>query len=58
MQRPALTTLVCINADCQHVGRSGQGNFAIPKVYGKEMGLDQGIGHFRPPRQLPHALIR
>jgi IS1 family transposase/transposase-like protein len=36
MQRPDLTTLACINADCQQVGRTGQGNLTIRKVYGKE----------------------
>ena len=37
MQRPALATLACINADGQHVGCPGQGNLAIRKVYGKGM---------------------
>jgi IS1 family transposase/transposase-like protein len=36
MPRPDLATLACINPDCQYVGRSGQGNLAIRKVYGKD----------------------
>jgi transposase-like protein len=36
MPRPALATLACINLDCQHVGRPGQGNLTIRKVYRKE----------------------
>jgi hypothetical protein len=35
MPRPALTTLACVNADCQHFGRPGQGHLTIRKVYGK-----------------------
>ena len=36
MQRPDLTTLACVNTDCQHYGRPGQGNLTIRKVYGKD----------------------
>ena len=36
MQRPDLATLACVNADCQHVGRPGQANLAIRKIYGKD----------------------
>ena len=36
MQRPDVTTLTCVNADCQHYGRPGQGNLSIRKVYGKD----------------------
>jgi IS1 family transposase len=36
MPRPALATLACINPDCHYVGRPGQGNLAIRKVYGKD----------------------
>lgn len=36
MQRPDLTTLACVNADCQHYGRPGQDNLSIRKVYGKD----------------------
>jgi transposase-like protein len=36
MQRPDLDTLACVNADCQHYGRPGQGNLTIRKVYGKD----------------------
>jgi transposase-like protein len=33
MPRPDLTTLACVNAECQHFGRPGQGNLTIRKVY-------------------------
>jgi hypothetical protein len=36
MPRPDLTTLACVNAECQYVGRPGQGNRAIRKVCGKD----------------------
>lgn len=36
MQRPDLTPLACVNADCQQFGRPGQGNLTIRKVYGKD----------------------
>jgi hypothetical protein len=36
MQRPDLDTLACVNADCQHYGRPGQGNLTIRKVYGQD----------------------
>jgi len=36
MQRPDLATLACVNADCQHYGRLGQGNLTIRKVYGQD----------------------
>jgi len=32
MQRLELATLACVNADCQHFGRTGQGNLTIRKV--------------------------
>ncbi len=35
MQRPDLTTLACVHADCQYYGQLGQGNLTIRKVYGK-----------------------
>ncbi len=34
MQRPDRTTLACVNTDCQHDGRPGQGNLTIRKVCG------------------------
>jgi len=40
MPRPDLTPLACVNADCQQFGRRGQGNFAIRKVYGQDIGAD------------------
>jgi transposase-like protein len=36
MPRPDLATLACVNAECQYVGRPGQGNLTIRKVYGKD----------------------
>jgi hypothetical protein len=36
MQRPDLAPLACVNADCQHYRRPGQGNLAIRKIYGKD----------------------
>ena len=36
MQRPDLTTLACINADCPQFARPGQGNLTIRKVYGQD----------------------
>ena len=36
MQRPDLSTLACVNADCQHYGQPGQGNLTIRKVYGQD----------------------
>jgi IS1 family transposase len=36
MQRLDLATLACVNADCQHFGRTGQGNLTIRKVYGQD----------------------
>ena len=36
MQRPDLTTLSCVNAECQHFARPCQGNLVIRKVYGKD----------------------
>lgn len=36
MPRPDLTTLACINADCQHYGQPDQGNLTIRKVYGTD----------------------
>jgi hypothetical protein len=36
MQRPDVTTVACVNADCQHYGRPGQGNLSIRTVYGKD----------------------
>jgi transposase-like protein len=36
MQRPDLPTLACVNADCQHYGRPGQGHLTIRIVYGQD----------------------
>lgn len=36
MQRPALSTLACVNSECQSYGQSGQGNLVIRKVYGQD----------------------
>ena len=36
MQRPDLTTLACINADCPQFARPGQGNLTLRKVYGQD----------------------
>jgi hypothetical protein len=36
MQRPDLATLACVNADCQHYRRPGQGDLTIRKIYGQE----------------------
>jgi len=36
MQRPDLSTLTCVNAECQCFGRPAQGNLSIRKVYGKD----------------------
>jgi transposase-like protein len=36
MPRPDLTTLACVNADCQQYGRPGLDNLTIRKVYGKD----------------------
>ncbi len=36
MQRPDLTTLSCVNAECQHCARPCQGNLVIRKAYGKD----------------------
>ena len=36
MQRPDLTTLACVNADCHDYGQPGQGNLTIRKVYGQD----------------------
>src|SRR5918993_1770730 len=36
MQRPDLTPLACVNADCQHYGRPGQGHLTIRKVYSQD----------------------
>jgi len=36
MERPGLTTLACVNSECQHYGQSGQGNLSIRKVYGRD----------------------
>jgi IS1 family transposase/transposase-like protein len=36
MQRPDLATLACVNADCQHFGRTGQDNLTLRKVYGQD----------------------
>ena len=36
MQRPDLTTLACVNAECQYDGQPGQGNLTIRKVYGQD----------------------
>ena len=36
MARPDLSTLACVNSECQHYGQSGQGNLGIRKVYGRD----------------------
>ena len=36
MQRPDLDILACVNTDCQHYGRPGQGNLIVRKVYGQD----------------------
>ena len=36
MDRPDLSTLACVNAECQHYGQSNQGNLVIRKVYGRD----------------------
>ena len=36
MERPDLSTLACVNAECQHYGQSDQGNLVIRKVYGRD----------------------
>jgi transposase-like protein len=36
MPRPDLTTLACVNTDCQHYGQPDQGNLTIRKVYGQD----------------------
>ena len=36
MERPDLTTLACVNSECQQFRQSGQGNLVIRKVYGRD----------------------
>jgi hypothetical protein len=36
MKRPDLTTLACVNPECQQFRQAGQGNRAIRKVYGRD----------------------
>src|SRR5918912_4569213 len=36
MQRPDLTTLTCVNPDCQQVRLTGQNNLTVRKVYGQD----------------------
>ena len=36
MARPDLTTLACVNSECQHYGQSGLDNLTIRKVYGRD----------------------
>jgi transposase-like protein len=36
MERPDLDTLACVNAACQGLRQSGQGNLVIRKVYGHD----------------------
>ena len=36
MARPDLTTLACVNSECQHYGQSGLDNLRIRKVYGRD----------------------
>jgi transposase-like protein len=36
MDRSDLSTLACVNAECQHYGQSGQGHLGIRKVYGRD----------------------
>ncbi len=53
MQRPDLATLACVNTDCQHVGRPGQGHLTIRKVYGQD-GIHLKV--IRGKAQLLHIL--
>ena len=36
MERPDLSTLACVNPECQQFRQTGQGNLAIRKVYGHD----------------------
>jgi transposase-like protein len=36
MARPDLTTLACVNPECQQFRQAGQGNLAVRKVYGRD----------------------
>ena len=36
MERPDLTTLACVNPECQRFRQAGQGNLALRKVYGRD----------------------
>ena len=36
MERPDLSTLACVNSECQLYHQSGQGNLVIRKVYGRD----------------------
>jgi transposase-like protein len=36
MERPDLSTLSCVNPECQQFRQAGQGNLAIRKVYGRD----------------------
>ena len=36
MERPDLSTLACVNSECQHYGQSNLDNLVIRKVYGRD----------------------
>lgn len=36
MERPDLTTLACVNPECQQFRQSGQGHLVIRKIYGRD----------------------
>ena len=36
MKRPDLSTLTCVNAECQLYGQAGQSNLVMRKVYGRD----------------------
>ena len=36
MDRPDLSTLACVNSECQHYGQLSQDNLVIRKVYGRD----------------------
>ena len=36
MERPDLTTLACVNPECQQFRQAGQGNLVLRKVYGRD----------------------
>ncbi len=36
MDRPDLSTVACVNAECQHSRQSGRDNLVIRKVYSRD----------------------